>query len=231
VSRFRRTLATAAIGVMAAGGAVLTSAAGAAPAFAATQASPAPSPGSQTITVTAQRTGGAGTRDIEPCAVPGPAAPAGVTPATCGLPPSIACFITTPVPSITSSHVIQASVEVHCTSPITEINLDGTMTKSGFGLVSEWVDDVSGGADAFAPLSATCQAAQYVISGFAALTFPAGYTPSFGTIHHDATFTPTAKGCGTTTGGGGGGGGGGCSIAPPVPAQPAADQPRVIACP
>jgi hypothetical protein len=219
---------------MAAGGAVLASAAGAAPAFAATQAGSAPSPSSHMITVTAQRSAGISPRATLPCAVPGPAASAQVRPATCGLPSTIECTIDASVPVITSSHTISAGATVHCTSPISAIRLDETLVKGSPGTqIDASTDDPVGEANAFGVVGGgACQPVNYDNFAFAGLDFPAGYSPSTASIHDLSTLTPTARACGTTSGGGGGGGGGGCSItAPPVPAQSAADLPRVIACP
>ena len=229
--RSRRALVAAAVAMIALGGALVTSAAGAASAHAATAAAPV----SHTMTVTAQRNSGISPRDILPCAVPAPtSSPSQVTPASCGLPPVITCWITVSVPVVTSSKTISAGASVHCDSPISAIRLTEDLYKGNSTTpVSESQDFPVNDANAFGAVGGgKCQPVTYFNVGFAGLDFPAGYTPSSGSIHDTESLTPSAKACGTTSGGGGGGGGGGCAItAPSSSAQPAADLPRLIACP
>jgi len=232
VSRFRRALAVATLAAAAAGGALLTSAAGAAPAYAASTAAPA---GGHTIQVTAtQRPGGIGSRDILPCVIPASASTSQVKPAACGA-QTITCEITVPPPALTSFRSIVAGASVHCDAPVASIQLNELLEKNGGagGPLDQDQDNVVNDANAHtATAGGACVASrEYDNAAWAVVNFPSGYTPTTGSLHGNASLTPTASACAPPPPPGGGGGGGGCAVTAPSPvAQPPADRSRLISC-
>jgi len=238
MSRFRKALAAAAMAIAAGGGLIIT-AAGAVPAYAATQVSPSGGhPGSHVVaTFTFQRAAPAGSRPsvIHPCAVHRP----GVAPAYgdgggCdgGI---VTCTVTANAPTnLYSLHgeEIDFTADAWCSEDVPQIRLGQDVIHStpidpnNPLTASDVVNDKN---HAHTLNVAACQPGQYAVNASARIVPPDGDILSGSLQDTSATVTFSASDCGTS--GGGGGGGGGCATATPsVSGHPAARDPDLITC-
>jgi len=120
--------------------------------------------------------------------------------------------------------------------PVASIQLNELLEKNGGagGPLDQDQDNVVNDANAHtATAGGACVASrEYDNAAWAVVNFPSGYTPTTGSLHGNASLTPTASACAPPPPpGGGGGGGGGCAVTAPSPvAQPPADRSRLISC-
>jgi hypothetical protein len=226
--------------VAVAGGGLLIAAAGAVPAFAATQASPPGGhPGGHVVaTFTMRPASRTGPSVIQPCAVHRP----GVAPAYgdgggCDS-GTVTCDVTAHEPSnlySTRDGVggdIEFTASVWCSEAVPQIRLGQDVIHStpidpNNLLTNSTVKNNTNVASTYN--HAACQPGQYAVNASARIVPPDGDI-LIGSDHAtSATVTFTAGDCGSS--GGGGGGGGGCATATPsVSGQPAARHPDLITC-
>ena len=244
MSRLRRALVATTMAAATVGSGLLIAAAGSVPAYAAAPAAPhgshtfmAPH-GSHTYTITAKptkhakhATSGVGHHAILPCAEkPG----AAIKPAGC-LPQQIICWITVGTPFI-ANYDIMAAAKVHCDNPVTRIGLEEDLIANSQYVVDSSYSPVTGQSDVDTFVeSLVCMGGTWTNHANAAITFPDGYTPTFGSVYGNSDLSISVSACTPPpppSGGGGSGGGGGCAImAPSLSARPAAIRPHIITCP
>jgi len=233
MSRVRKALGAAAMAIAAAGGGLLISAAGAVPAFAATQASPAVghSGGHVVATFTIRPASRIGPSVIQPCAVHRP----GVAPAYgdgggCDS-GTVTCDVTAFTPSNGSPPYIYFEARTHCSEPVPRISMGQDVIHSTPIDPNNPLTDskVTTNNSTLATFNqAVCQPGQYAVSASARITPPDGDILLGSQQDTSATAAFTASNC---PGSGGGGGGGGCAtVAPSVSGHPAARHPDLITC-
>jgi len=218
MSRISRALGAAAMAIAAAGGGLMIAAAGAVPASAATQMSPAVGhSGSHVVArFTIRPASRIGPSVIQPCAVHRP----GVAPAYgdgggCDS-GTVTCDVTALDPKIFLP-VIHFEAIAHCSEEVPQIRLGQDVIHStpidpNNPLTA--TDVKNNNQNAYTFNQAVCQPGQYAVNASARIVPPDGDI-LIGSDHDtSATVTFTASDCGSG-GGGGGGGGGGCATATP----------------
>jgi len=219
MSRFRRTLAGAAMAIAVAGGGLLATAAGAVPAHAATAPTSASHTYSFSVVPAPQAAGGTGPKFqcgdfCDPGGDPAPPPPVTIT-----------CTITANTPTYTASlHTIFFTAITNCTSKLPQITMSMNVIHPGVNLFDNSVvvnDKVARTAQA-----TSCSTGQWAGNASALIALPAGWVILAGSNPIVQTSpTLTVASCS------GGSGGGGCATAAPsVPAQPDSRQPRIVTC-
>ncbi|HEX6856626.1 MAG TPA: hypothetical protein VF204_15125 [Streptosporangiaceae bacterium] len=233
MARISRALAAAVMAIAVAGGGLLVTAAGAVPASAATQVSPAGGhPGGHVVaTITMRPAGRTGPSVIQPCAVHRPgAAPAYGDGGGCDS-GTVTCDVIAFTPSIGTPPYIYFEAETHCSEDVPRISMGQDVIHSTPIDPNNPLTDskVTTNKSTLATFNqAVCQPGQYAVSASARITPPDGDILVGSQQDTSATVAFTASQCGTS---GGGGGGGGCATATPsVSGHRAARRPDVITC-
>jgi hypothetical protein len=129
-----------------------------------------------------------------------------------------------------------AAAKVHCDHPVTRIGLEEDLIANSQYVVDSSYSPVTGQSDVNTVVeSLVCIGGTWTNHANAGITFPDGYTPTFGSVYGNADLNISVSACTPPpppSGGGGGGGGGGCAImAPSSSARPAVIRPHIIVCP
>ena len=157
-----------------------------------TRQSPAAPHGSHTYTVTAKHAAsGIGPHAILPCAEkPG----AAIKPAGCA-PQQIICWITVETPFI-ANYDIMAAAKVHCDNPVTRIGLTEDLIANNQYVIDSAYSPVTGQSDVNTVVeSLVCMGGTWTNHANAAITFPDGYTPTFGSVYGNADLSISVSAC------------------------------------
>src|SRR5262249_7277384 len=147
----------------------------------------------------------------------------------------ITCWITVQTPFI-ANYDIMAAAKVHCDHPVPSLTLEEDLIANNQYVIDTSYKPVTGSDVNTVVESLICMGGNWLNHAIATVTFPAGYTRTFGSMYGTAELNINVSACPPppppSGGGSGGGGGGGCAVrAPSSPARPAVRHPHIIACP